>query len=203
MPTPQRTVEHRPATTTSPPLELQRSRRRRRSATAYVRDGRVVVQLPAGLAPAEEARLVTTLVARATRADAAERAGGDEELAARAVRLADAYLDGARPSSIRWSGRMRRRYGSCTTSTGEIRISREVARFPPWVQDDILLHELAHLVVPDHSPAFHALADRHPRHAEARAWVAGWEAGRASLAEPLAPPAEQAPAGDEAPAAPG
>lgn len=175
---PDRVVEHRPATASSPALELVRSRRRRRTATAFPRDGRVVVQLPAGMPAAEEARLVARLVGKVTRAHQAAEVGGDEALAERCAELADSLLDGVRPSSVTWSSRMTRRYGSCTPSTGAIRISREVAGFPSWVRDAILVHELAHLQAGDHSAAFHALADRYPRRAEADAWVAGYEAGK-------------------------
>ena len=149
-----------------------------------MRDGRVVVQLPAGLAAADEQRMVTTLVRRVTGQARAAAAGGDEQLAARCAELADRWLDGVRATEVRWSGRMTRRYASCTPATGVVRVSREVAGFPAWVQDSILLHELAHLQVPDHSPAFHALLDRHPRRAEADAWLDGYRAGRGAATLP-------------------
>ena len=37
---------------------------------------------------------------------------------------------------------------------GSIRIASRVAGFPLWVLDYLLVHELAHLVHGDHSPAF-------------------------------------------------
>ena len=103
----------------------------------------------------------------------ADRVGGDEALADRARQLADRYLDGVRPTSVAWSGRMRRRWGSCTPSEGTIRISRSLASFPDWVLDYVLVHELAHLVEPGHGPAFHALVDRFPQAARARGFLEG------------------------------
>jgi hypothetical protein len=168
-----RTVELRPATADHPPLELVRSTRRRRSATAFVRDGRIVVQLPAGLPAVEEDVLVRRLVDRVSGRARAAAAGGDDELAVRAAALADRYVDGVRPTSIRWSARMQRRWGSCTPGDGSIRISQEVAAFPDVVVDYVIVHELAHLLVPDHSPAFHALVTRYPHHERAAGFLDG------------------------------
>ena len=168
-----RTVEHVAAVDGRPPLELVRSTRRRASATAFVRDGRIVVQLPAGLDPTAESALVARLVDRVSGRQRVEQVGGDAELAARARELADRHLDGVRPASVAWSSRMRRRWGSCTPAEGTIRISRSLAAFPDWVLDYVLVHELAHLVEPGHGPAFHALVDRYPHAARARGFLEG------------------------------
>jgi hypothetical protein len=185
------TPEHRPPSAGRPALEIHRSTRRRRSAQAHARDGVVVVRLPAGLAAAEEERLIERLVRRVTGAERADRLGGDAALERRAHELADRYLDGVRPTSVRWSGRMGRRYGSCTPADGTIRISRDVARLPGFVRDYVLLHELAHLVVDDHSAAFHALLARYPARDRARGYLEGYAAGQlaAGMPEGGSPPA--------------
>lgn len=170
---PARTVEHVPARDGLPPLELVRSTRRRSSATAFVRDGRIVVQLPAGLDARAEASLVARLVDRVSGREQVDRVGGDDQLAERAARLADTYLDGVRPTSVAWSGRMTRRWGSCTPTDGTIRISRTLAAFPEWVLDYVLVHELAHLQAPGHGREFHALVDRYPRAERARGFLEG------------------------------
>ena len=168
-----RTVEHVAATGGTPPLELVRSTGRRASATAFVRDGRIVVQLPAGMDPVAESALVDRLVARVSGRQRAEVVGGDGELAQRARDLADRYLEGVRPTSVTWSGRMRRRWGSCTPADGSIRISRSLAAFPDWVLDYVLVHELAHLVEPGHGRAFHDLVARYPQSDRARGFLEG------------------------------
>lgn len=171
-------IEHRPAAPGVPPLEIHRSPRRRRSASAAPRDGVVVVRLPAGLPREEEDRLLADLVRKVTGRTRADALGGDEVLERRAAALADRYLDGVRPSSVRWSSRMRRRYGSCTPAEGSIRISRELASAPPYVLDHVLVHELAHLQVSDHGPRFHELLARFPESARATGWLEGYTAGR-------------------------
>src|SRR6185312_5493515 len=59
-----------------------------------------------------------------------------------------------RPVSIRWVDNMQSRWGSCTPSTGAVRISTRLARFPEWVRDYVIVHELAHLTYAGHTPAF-------------------------------------------------
>lgn len=179
-------LEHRPATSSSPPIELHRSTRRRRSGQAALRDGRVIVRIPAGLPPADEAAMVDTLVGKVLRRRAVSLAGGDAALHARADRLADRYLDGVRAASVRWSPRMQHRYGSCTLETAEIRISDRLAAHPEEVVDYVLVHELAHLHVRGHSAAFHALVARYPHTERARGYLAGYAAGLAAGARPVA-----------------
>ncbi|WP_157041523.1 M48 family metallopeptidase [Nitriliruptor alkaliphilus] len=178
MTSPSPPIEHRAATAADPPIEIHRSHRRRRSASAAARDGVVVVRLPAGLPHAEEERLVTDLVRKVTGATRAAARGGDAGLERRAATLADRYLDGVRASSVRWSARMQRRYGSCTPADGSIRISRELARAPAYVLDHVLVHELAHLQEAGHGPRFHALVARHPHADRATGWLEGYSAGR-------------------------
>lgn len=170
-----RTVELRAAAADRPALEIVRSARRRRTGTAFPRDGRVVVQLPAGLSQEDEDRLIARLVGRVTGAARARGAGGDEALAARARQLADQYLDGVRPVSVTWSSRQQRRYGSCTPAAGTIRISDRAAAFPSYVRDYLLVHELAHLVEEGHGPAFEALVSRYPDRDRARGFLDGLE----------------------------
>lgn len=167
------TVERWPAEDGRPEIELQRSRRRRKTVSAYARDGVVVVQIPAGLPPLREEEIVADLVDRVTGSRRADAVGGDEQLAARAAELADRYLDGVRPSSVRWSDRMHRRYGSCSQADGDIRISRRLARCPEYVLDAILVHELAHLQASGHGPRFRSLVARYPHHARAEGFLEG------------------------------
>jgi hypothetical protein len=171
-------VEHRAATGQRPAMEIHRSPRRRRSASAAPRDEVVVVRLPAGLGRDEEERLIDGLVRKVTGAQRAAARGGDAALERRAAELADRYLDGVRATSVRWSGRMRRQHGSCSPAAGTIRISRELASAPAYVLDHVLVHELAHLRVPGHGPDFHALLARYPDSARARGWLEGYAAGQ-------------------------
>ncbi len=170
--------EHWPATDDRPALEIHRSERRRRTSAARLEDDRIVVRLPAGLSVEAEHRAIGELVRKVTGRARREAIGGDQALQRRADLLADRYLDGVRAASVAWSGRMRHRYGSCAALTGTIRISDVLAGFPRYVLDAVLVHELAHLQQPNHSPAFHALTARFPRTERADGYLDGYAAGR-------------------------
>jgi predicted metal-dependent hydrolase len=159
-----------------PPVEVRTSTRRRKTASAFWQDGRVVVMLPARLSRADRVELVEGLVQRVL-AQRPSVTASDRDLAKRAAALADQYLDGVQPSSIRWVGNQSKRWGSCTSGTREIRISERLRGVPGWVLDAVLVHELAHLIEPSHSPRFRHLADRFPRMDEADTFLAGYALG--------------------------
>ena len=162
--------------TRKPVIEVRRSKRRRRTVSAY-RDGeRVVVLIPAQFSRAEEREWVDRMLERlAVREQRARRT--DSELTARAQRLAARYLPdhpgAARPTSVRWVQNQNGRWGSCTPADGTIRISHRVQEMPDWVIDYVLLHELSHLVVANHSAAFWALVGRYPKSERARGYLEG------------------------------
>ncbi|HZD69478.1 MAG TPA: M48 family metallopeptidase [Actinomycetes bacterium] len=155
-----------------PAVRVVRSQRRRKTVSAY-RDGEtVVVLLPGRMSRREEAHWVAAMLQRLERRERRRRPAGDRELERRARLLAARYLDGAvEPRSVRWVGNMRTRYGSCTPEDGTIRLSYRVAPYPAWVRDYVLVHELAHLRVPDHSAAFWRLVARYPLAERARGFL--------------------------------
>ena len=139
--------------------------------------------------------MIEGLVQRVTRRVRADALGGDAALAARADALADRYLDGIRATSVSWSARMHRRYGSCSPGEGRVRISTQLAGHPPYVLDAVLMHELAHLQIADHSAAFWRLVERFPDAARARGFLEGFAAGRLAAGIPGDPAAAIAAAG--------
>jgi hypothetical protein len=160
----------------TPEVIVRTSTRRRKTATAFWEDGRIVVVLPAHVRKADRQELVDWLVARVL-AKRPKAAASDSALAERAHELADRYVNGVRPSSIRWVTNQNKRWGSCSTETGEIRLSHRLWGVPEWVLDATIVHELAHLVHADHSEHFYAIADRHPRQRDASIFLEGYALG--------------------------
>lgn len=156
------------------PVEIRRSTRRRRSVAARTVDGVDVVMVPAGLPAEEERRLVDTVLRR-LRGTGRRLPRDDAALARRAAALSQKYFDGrARPTAVGWTPRMAHRWGSCTAGTGVIRLSDRLRSVPGYVRDYVLVHELAHLLVPDHSPAFWREVERYPEAERARGFLQGW-----------------------------
>jgi predicted metal-dependent hydrolase len=159
-----------------PVVEVRRSQRRRRTVSAY-RDGeRVVVLIPDQFSRAEETEWVDKMLARlAAREHRVQRT--DRELVLRARRLIERYLPehtrAAAPASVRWVHNQTGRWGSCTPADRTIRISHRIQEMPEWVIDYVLLHELAHLVVPSHNSRFWDLVARYPKSERARGYLEG------------------------------
>lgn len=139
------------------PVEVIRSERRVKTVSARIIDGVIRVRIPAWMSKADEEKFVNDVVQKIEQ----ERRSHAVDLEARARRLADEY-ELPYPDSIKWSKTQQQRWGSCSVHSGNIRISNRLVDVPPWVLDHVIIHELVHLVVPDHSPAFHELLNRHP-----------------------------------------
>jgi predicted metal-dependent hydrolase len=156
-----------------PQVEVRRSARRRRTVSAY-RDGdRTVVLIPARMTRAEEREWVAVMLERLAKQDRKLRPS-DRDLLARATELSRTWLAGrAKPASVRWVGNQGSRWGSCTPVDRTIRLSSRLQGMPPWVVDYVLVHELAHLLVPGHGPDFWALVDEFPRTERARGYLEG------------------------------
>ncbi|SFB74028.1 hypothetical protein SAMN04487968_101244 [Nocardioides terrae] len=157
-------------------VEVRRSKRRRRTVSAY-RDGdRIVVLVPASLSAKEEAEWVDSMVARLERQERRLKPS-DEDLLKRALSLSDRYFGGiAIPESVRWVGNQNARWGSCTPGDRTIRLSERLQGMPSWVLDYVLVHELAHLFEPSHDARFWGWVDRFPQAERAKGYLLGWSA---------------------------
>jgi predicted metal-dependent hydrolase len=178
-------------------VEVRRSRRRRRTVSAYREGGRTVVLIPASFSADEERTWVERMIVRLDAGDR-RREATDATLAARAEQLSNRYLGGhARPTSVRWVSTMGRRWASCTPAEGTIRVSDRLRDVPEHVLDYVLLHELAHLLVPGHGPAFWRLLASYPRLERARGFLDGLAHAEGLAPGPDDDPVDGAPPTDE------
>jgi predicted metal-dependent hydrolase len=156
-----------------PEVEVRRSHRRTRTVSAYRKDGKVIVMIPARFTRAEESEWVDTMLGKLARSEQRGRRT-DEQLMRRARELTREYLDAkVQPASVRWVDNMTTRWGSCTTGEGTIRLSDRLRTMPTWVIDYVLLHELAHLLEPNHDARFWGWVDRFPRSERAKGYLEG------------------------------
>ncbi|HET7476723.1 MAG TPA: YgjP-like metallopeptidase domain-containing protein [Dermatophilaceae bacterium] len=154
-------------------VEVRRSVRRRKTVSAYRQDGRTVVLIPAGFSRRQEREWVQAMLRRLAESELRRRPS-DAQLASRAGQLSRTYLAGrAVPTRVAWVGNQRTRWGSCTSSDGSIRVSTRLQQMPGWVLDYVLLHELAHLLEPDHGARFWGLLAGFPRTERARGYLQG------------------------------
>ena len=152
-------------------IEVRRSARRKKTVSAEIVGGALVVSVPERMSRAEEQQWVTSMAARLSERQRRDRLNSDDALARRARELSDRYLDGVRPAEILWVTTQQSRWGSCSVDERSIRLSLALVDYPTWVRDYVIVHELAHLVVPDHSERFWELVNRYPLTERARGFL--------------------------------
>ena len=141
-------------------IVIKRSPRRRKTIQARMVDGTMEVLAPAKISDAALADHIIRLRAKLEKRTVIR---DDSSLNARADYLNRKYFGGELSwNSISYSARQEHRRGSCNFNKKIIRISQRLARMPQWVEDYVIVHELAHLLQPNHGKRFKALMQRYP-----------------------------------------
>lgn len=150
-----------------------RSKKRKRSISAFRQGGKIVISIPARLTKAEEREVVPEMIAKIR---AKEVAPDETELSNQIDQLLSKYAPEItiRPASVAWRS-MNERWGSCTSVDRTIRIATKLQRAPKYVLDFVLYHEAIHLYIYDHGSEFQEFLKRYPRHLEAEAFLEGYE----------------------------
>lgn len=139
---------------------VKRSARRKKTVQARMVGDALVVMAPASLSDRELAEHVSSLKARMEMRMVKR---DDAHLAIRAEHLNRRYFGGhLHWRGICYSDRQMKRFGSCTIEDGTIRISSRMREAPQWVEDYVVVHELAHLIEPSHNKRFKELVGRYP-----------------------------------------
>lgn len=153
------------------PVEIVRSAKRKKTVSAELKGGVLIVRAPAQMDEAQLGPIIDKLRARLRR-KVQRPAKSDADLGQLAQRLNETYFSGRlRWRSIRYVTNQNKRFGSCTPSHGTIRISHRVAAMPDWVLEYVVMHELAHLEEANHGPRFWRLVNQYPRTERARGYL--------------------------------
>jgi hypothetical protein len=162
-------------------LEVQVNRRLRRTYRWRIVGERLIVERPERVSERDLRATLATIRERAAAYLRRQTVGSDAALLARARRLLGRYFPERPPlRAVGWSARQHKRHGSCSGGTGVIRLAAHLQRYPPWVVDYVLVHELAHLLHHDHSPAFWVVVNRYPLAERARGFLLACDLGFAA-----------------------
>jgi predicted metal-dependent hydrolase len=136
-------------------VKVIRTRRRSRSASARMVKDTLYVRVPHRISDEDLQSIVKDFTAKIEKKLLKRQLNSDQGLAARARELNKQYFSGKlRFESIEYVTDQNSKFGCCDYVRGRIRIAHHVAFMPAWVRDYVLVHELAHLVHPDHGPDF-------------------------------------------------
>jgi predicted metal-dependent hydrolase len=139
---------------------VKRSPRRKKTIQARMVNGSMEVLAPASIS---DKALQDHISKLRSRLEGRVEGRDDAYLDARAKKLNIRYFGGRLSwESIKYSSRQERRRGSCTYSDRTIRISQRLSSLPQWVEDYVIVHELAHLIEPNHGKHFKELVRGYP-----------------------------------------
>ena len=155
-------------------IKVIRSKRRKKTVDAHLVDSHTLeVRAPADLPEAQLQIIIKHLKARIIRRRKALRDHASDGSLERRARQLNAQLFAGALSwqSIRFVSNQNTRFGSCSPARGTLRISDRLSNVPSFVLDYVIVHELAHLQVANHSKAFWDRVYRYPKTERARGYL--------------------------------
>lgn len=145
-------------------IKIKKSKNRRKTVSARVVAGAIEISAPENLTDERLAEAVAKLKARIEKRS--------PNLHEAAQKLNHKYFGGElQITSIEYSTRQKRSHGNCNFRDKTIRISHHLNDVPGWVRDYVIMHELAHIIHPNHSPSFWQLVNRYPLTERARGYL--------------------------------
>ena len=148
-----------------------RSKKRLKTVQAREVDGIMEILAPAHMSDKELEPIIKNLTARISRRKDLSKLD-DLALEKRANILNRRYFNNILQwESIRWASNQDKRHGSCNTGRGTILISHRIAEMPQFVLDYIIVHELAHLIEPNHSRRFWDMVYQYPKVERAKGYL--------------------------------
>jgi len=153
-------------------IEITRSDRRKKTVSARLVGDTLYVRAPVDVPESELQKIAEKLGGRLERRRKGRKLNTEGDLVARAMALNRQYFQGKLSiASVSYVTNQNKRFGSCSPRKGTIRISHRLATVPAWVRDYVLVHELAHLVHPNHGRRFWALVRRYSLAERARGYL--------------------------------
>jgi len=155
-------------------FKVIKSPKRKRTASAQLRNGFLEIRLPAWISFSEEQKIVQKFISSFKKRSLSKIAS-DKDLKKLADELNRRYFQGELKYSVCWSKRQNSIQGSCTIKNKTIRISERLKEVPLWVLKGVIVHELTHLLVPNHSKKFWEIANRYPLMERSRGYLIAFE----------------------------
>lgn len=144
-------------------VDLIRSRRRKKTmqATFNKETNTLVVRAPYYINDYNLQKFVTNCIKNLE--NKIKNRLDESKLYDRAKTLLKKYFENKQKfNTISYSSRLKSVWGKCYTQRKDIVLNPILKTFPEWVEDYVIIHELAHLFVAGHGKEFKELVDRYP-----------------------------------------
>lgn len=153
-------------------VKIIRSPRRRRSVSARLVNDLLLVNAPLMLSDERLDKIISGFKLKFARKKLKTELDKEKNLADLASRLNAQYFENKlKIESIEYVTNQNSRYGCCNYHTAKIRISHKIGLVPKWVRKYVLIHEMAHLIEPNHSREFWDIVSRYKLTERARGYL--------------------------------
>ena len=139
-----------------------RSYRRRKTISARVVDGKMHIYAPVRVSDDKLTEIIRNFKKRFERQKVKKELKIKENLNDVAQKLNKKYFGGKiKIGSIEYAANQHKIFGSCSYRKATIRISHRLTSMPQWVRDYVIVHEMAHIIQPNHSKSFWEIVSRY------------------------------------------
>lgn len=153
-------------------IKIVRSRRRRRTVSARIVDDMLLVRAPMAISGEDLERTIADFKSRFERKKIKQELDRNQDLVQIAAKLNEKYFGNQlKINSVEYVIGQNSRFGCCNYRSANIRISHRIGAMPAWVRNYVLIHEMAHLIEPNHSKAFWAIVYRYRLAERARGFI--------------------------------
>jgi predicted metal-dependent hydrolase len=153
-------------------VKIIRSRRRKRTISARLVKDTLLVSAPLLLSQERLEKIVADFKIKFEKKRLKQELDRKQNLIDIAGKLNEQYFQNKlKINSIEYVTDQNSKFGCCNYRDAHIRISHRIGLMPAWVRDYVLIHEMAHLVEPNHSRAFWDIVDRYELAERARGYL--------------------------------
>ena len=153
-------------------VKIIRSRRRFRTISGRLVKDILVVRAPAALSPERLEKIVAKFKLKFERKRLKEELNRKHDLVRIAARINEQYFNNKLSvKSIEYVTGQNSKFGCCHHQTANIRISHKVGLMPEWVRDYVVMHEMVHLIEPNHGKLFWDIVSRYKLAERARGYL--------------------------------
>ena len=160
-------------------VKIIRSRRRKRTISARLVKDTLLVSAPLLLSQERLDKVIADFKVKFEKKKLKQELDRKQNLIDIVRKLNEKYFENKlKINSIEYVTDQNSKYGCCNFRDGWIRVSHKVGLMPEWVRNYVIVHEMAHLIEPNHSSAFWDIVSRYKLAERARGYLmaAGLEA---------------------------
>ncbi len=153
-------------------VKIIRSRRRKRSVGARLVNDLLLIHAPVALSQENLDKMISGFKLKFARQKLKNELDKEKNLLDLAKLLNKQYFNnGLKIDSIEYSTNQNSRFGCCNYRTSKILISHKIGLMPKWVRKYVLMHEMAHLIQPNHGRRFWDIVSRYRLTERARGYL--------------------------------